>query len=770
MDEEVAAWPFKMDERYDLMQNHTENHSGTEKTIHKGSLSRSSVQEIGQERGAISIYRREEAMALKSSRGAAKCLGHIVGDNTDSAVGFNDYFAGEYDGLQSARKFQGDDIVIEQSSNMDVVGTVMSLSRSTDPDTQSDSLQSFEEYEGPLCGAESPAVATEPGLGDGREMFCVDEVGNDIIEQNAHMGADLDSKVGEGNSFPEIDPIPIPGPPGSFLPSPGDMGSEDFQGNSSLTTSRVHSSQDQHDFLDGDSSDSPISATSSVSNSTAARSDLKYSEKLLSVGPRAVQDKIRSGFSGTIIEPVVENAAAVMQTANMGADRVIFGKEGLKVNVISSEKGSIKFKDDDQPCCCSRKERVSHGVALNYQESQLLRRRTMASMTLPAMGKQMGCNTNTRPNNLNTRPEIFSLSNCPSSGSEKVVLPVMKSTAGPIAAKGSSDAAPAGLVAAKISSDAAVKFPIRCDSDSASPSASNAILRLMGKNLMVMNKDEDSSLHLREAQPGASDNCPNAPLLNISRVSPGNIQNQDYHSFHHIVSPQGCVNFGQDSHIAVGQCFDVRLSNGFRSQVNSLTPETPTQGQSGILPHMCSGLAASMELREYKSEYNLQTQPTPKNRLDASSTYNIEKVIRTPDPKCRNADSAANPIKEIIIIDDAPESEADSTIDDAKYTKGLRRNQVFSAGISIIAAPDYSSSHVNPYSCYQTQDPSPLGELQMVQNTSFHAPHTKRANTSPFKWSCTSDGSGVLQRGPLLASSSSASHLRSALYYSPSLS
>ncbi|CBI39861.3 unnamed protein product, partial [Vitis vinifera] len=211
---------------------------------------------------------------------------------------------------------------------------------------------------------------------------------------------DSSSKIGQGNSFPEVDPIPIPGPPGSFLPSPRDMGSEDFQGHSSLTTSLVQSSsQDQHDLVDGDSSDSPISATSTISNSTVARPDLK---------------------------------------------------------LTSSIKGPLSFQDDDQPCCCSRKERTSQGVALNYQESQLLRRRTMASVI---------------------------------------------------------------------------------DCDSASPSGSNPILRLMGKNLMVVNKDEVAPMQLGETQPVPLSNCPNPQFLNFSGVSHGNAQNPDYHYFHHMIPP-----------------------------------------------------------------------------------------------------------------------------------------------------------------------------------------------------------------------------------------
>ncbi|EYU33753.1 hypothetical protein ABFS82_08G164400 [Erythranthe guttata] len=78
---------------------------------------------------------------------------------------------------------------------------------------------------------------------------------------------------GQGNyNFAEVDPIPIPGPPGSFLPSPERIPSTVLQANSSsLTTCRVHSFENEHELVERDSSDSPISA---VSNSVPQESKL----------------------------------------------------------------------------------------------------------------------------------------------------------------------------------------------------------------------------------------------------------------------------------------------------------------------------------------------------------------------------------------------------------------------------------------------------------------------------------------------------------------
>ncbi|KAJ0266976.1 hypothetical protein HA466_0008750 [Hirschfeldia incana] len=62
-----------------------------------------------------------------------------------------------------------------------------------------------------------------------------------------------------GSTFMEVDPIPIPGPPGSFLQSPWDMDTDaaEHHGNFSVITSHVKSSQNhQLDLTDRNSSES----------------------------------------------------------------------------------------------------------------------------------------------------------------------------------------------------------------------------------------------------------------------------------------------------------------------------------------------------------------------------------------------------------------------------------------------------------------------------------------------------------------------------------
>ncbi|GLT26449.1 hypothetical protein SLA2020_015120 [Shorea laevis] len=91
------------------------------------------------------------------------------------------------------------------------------------------------------------------------------------------------------------------------------MNSDDFQGNSSLTTSRTQSSQDLLDLVDGDSSDSPISAASTISNPIATKSDLRCSESLASAGAALVEEKIVSGFSSTNTKPSADKIKSTHQ-------------------------------------------------------------------------------------------------------------------------------------------------------------------------------------------------------------------------------------------------------------------------------------------------------------------------------------------------------------------------------------------------------------------------------------------------------------------------
>ncbi|KAL0310892.1 UNVERIFIED_CONTAM: hypothetical protein Sangu_2383900 [Sesamum angustifolium] len=225
------------------------------------------------------------------------------------------------------------------------------------------------------------------GLGSEGEMFCANKVDKDLITaNNTLVTAEINANEGQGNYFVDVDPIPIPGPPGSFLPSPGRMGSEEIQGNSSLTTCRILSSEDEYELVDRDSSDSPISATSFASNSVAARSD-SVSLANLSVQSHGVQHESQREISEDRMDPVPESSFPFELAAAAAAADVKLDES--RANSILPEMSPYRF-GNSQPCCCSRKEGVLQTGTLNYQESQLLRRRANFSPTTSFTRKANG--------------------------------------------------------------------------------------------------------------------------------------------------------------------------------------------------------------------------------------------------------------------------------------------------------------------------------------------------------------------------------------------
>ncbi|KAM1166995.1 hypothetical protein ACFX19_029603 [Malus domestica] len=726
-DKEVAAWDPEADQQHDFM------HNFAGKRFRKDSsdevlLSRSTVLQRRKGRGSLSSSRRNEPMALESSQFAPEFYGNDEREKMDTSGTVRDEYLEKVDGLGVAERE-------DQIHDRDMI-------------TEKPSLIGF-------CETKAVTSPTDPSISnDEQEMFYGDELQDGTLGQNVHSTEEMDAQDGQGSYFPEVDPILIPGPPGSFLPSPRDMGSDDFQGNSSLTTSRVQSSQDQLDFIDGDSSDSPVSTTSTISNSRGTKFDPKYSEPLSSIGPQSAQDKIGPGLSRAVSGTSEEiNATVAQRIISTAADGLSFDRENHKVNKISLERGPISFKSNDQPCCCQRKDRTSQGVALNYQESSLLMRRAMA---VPAMGMQMGGNPNTRTNTLESGSDMtgsFFLSGCTTSRSEQVVFPVTKSSS--------------GHHPSKCSPDGKGKLSGHGDCDSVSPSASNSILRLMGKNLMVANKDEDASAPPVQAQPHAQTNQLTSQFPTFSGIVPGNLQNQFYQSFQHNF-PHGSVILGQDPHNKVGECF--------RSYSNPRTPQVVARGPGSLFPkHRTDGsFVSSMEPHEHKGDCNF---PMPQNMsirkpIGGAPAFHMERIMNPPDRQRKNVHSAFSAGKEIIIIDDIPESEADLACNAAKYSEGLTESQVVCSSIPVQAAPSYNSKHVkNPFSRYESQEPSLRCGSPVLYNTTLHAvPSRLATNSSPVKWSCTtSEGSGVLQRAPFLAAPSPRGHLRSTLY-SPSLS
>ncbi|CAN7006184.1 unnamed protein product [Brassica rapa subsp. trilocularis] len=175
-----------------------------------------------------------------------------------------------------------------------------------------------------------------------RAMYYYSEEVEEMIYRQTTCDEDVrfESEVrGKGSLFVEVDTIPIPGPPGSFLPSPRDMCYDENLGNSSVITSQFHS-------FDRNSSESPVSAVSNVA-----------------AGKLSFPVELSSSYTTTPISFCVPSHHETITEAEL--------------MTVDKTKPPPRLGSNDQEscCCCQRKERISEGIALNHQTSHLLQRR-----------------------------------------------------------------------------------------------------------------------------------------------------------------------------------------------------------------------------------------------------------------------------------------------------------------------------------------------------------------------------------------------------------
>ncbi|XP_010534837.1 PREDICTED: uncharacterized protein LOC104810306 [Tarenaya hassleriana] len=365
--------------------------------------------------------------------------------------------------------------------------------------------------------------SSEPDFLGGQEGYSArDDDSRNMIHDHATC-MDMDMDMDKGSSFPDVDPIPIPGPPGSFLPSPRDMmmASEDFPGHSSLTTSPVRSSEDIRDFIDRVSSDSPLSMASTVSNSRPDH--MKYFEQFSSAGMALGQEKkdLNSAVSSLRSSVEIERKPE---------------SENLNFDGFAIEKRQFELGSHDQPCCCQRRERSlppQGFISLNFQESQLLKRRTMASS---AEDRQMGVLLDMNPSSSDhprfestapPRNPFTALDSGP--GHTPDLLPMRRPLSG-------------------------------TDGTITSPYGSNPVLRLMGKNLMVINTDE---------KPSTSHGFSTQVAQNQAQAHAGT-----FHQSHYSV-PLSLFNPQDSSSSAHSQALNPQVSDRFSPIKLTCNPEDP---------------------------------------------------------------------------------------------------------------------------------------------------------------------------------------------------
>ncbi|CAN4102550.1 unnamed protein product [Withania somnifera] len=722
-------------EKHCLRGNLSETNVQGSKNCDRVIVKRSKVFSIRKNREGIVASSVEDSLGLKSSQSSAET--HSDNQTGSSLAGASDAMGS----VKSNHQRQNDKTVDPAASEFAVSGDFMSFSKpmSAGSDKMSGPARSGcnsqlfgVECKGSFLGSKAATCPQDPILGV-EGMLSAVETGKSTIDGNIHDVDEFGSNNGRGNYFLEVDPISIPGPPGSFLPSPGRMSSEDLHGSSSLTSCRIQSSADHPEFIDPDSSGSPTSSASTVSNSTMARTGSRYSENLYDGGRNSSEilrchtgweDK-NSSFSGSTVDQLVENSATLCPTEN--------DKDGLdkfNANTLFPGKGTFRFTND-KPCCCVRKEGASQGFALNCEESQLLQRRAMSPSSFPATENQLSRDSVSRPNNIMLKSNSFSLSDS-SSGPETNVT---KSSM--------------GHTQFAISSDFEFKLPTH-DSESFSPSASNPVLRLMGKDLMVMNKDVDSLLK-RSSHSNFMNDLANT---RFPGVSCGSLRNEDLNSFGQVDAHNRLVSHFPQSGDPV-QHFDARLLNDFKchdsysSRPQQLSPTSPasfSHKSSG------SGLMGSFGRQDNLGGCNLSAVQNEPNE-----TCHMKKfVATTPISHWQNATSVGtNAVREIIVIADSPENEANSA-----YTTCSGKSKS-STGVQMQISSGYTSRFVDL--CENKPRGSPYCGSGVAQNANMPT----QVNEIPAKWNANPDGCSLVRPSSFSASSSPAGPFRSSLYYSP---
>uniref|UniRef100_A0A7N0ZXY7 Hapless 8 n=1 Tax=Kalanchoe fedtschenkoi TaxID=63787 RepID=A0A7N0ZXY7_KALFE len=507
-----------------------------------------------------------------------------------------------------------------------------------------------------------------------------------------------ESNAAPGNTFSDIDPIPIPGPPGSFLPSPGHAETEDYQGNSSLTASLI-SSHEQEDII---SLDSPNSAASSVSNLAAEMSE-KVAEKSASTGNHAIATSSLLGFPIPSSEVSMEKVPVIPRAMKVGAPCSKFGVQ----------QSFVKPQESIPPCCCSRRERVSRGSVVDYQESQLLRRRTMSAVILPPQ-ENISCSLNTAPSYSCAGSDIYSLSSSSSFRAE--AIPLLET--------------PAGFASPKYPDTVnANKFHSNGDSESASPSA---VLRLMGKNLMVAKNDEDLS--------GPVGDAANTRMLSRKTASPSKAPNSSYFSQYQKAPPPD-PSMVSPSYSDMRHNFDFRIPSGTWGQINFPRPELTNHSQAVL-----TGLHGMRGNRGVPAPLDLKWPIQPKSGFDMVT-----------DQMNNGAPAAIDFRRRVTIVDDDAASEISALKNGATFSHGLK-------GTGVSMAAEHAQSRL----AYPGLSSAPVYMQQGPRNTCFPLPFSDRSSVNPPQVNISQNGPYVLQGGPYMTSSQSV-HPKSGLFYSPGL-
>ncbi|KAI3836011.1 hypothetical protein MKX03_032906 [Papaver bracteatum] len=597
------------------------------------------------------------------------------------------------------------------------------------------------------CGSEAWRVSSEQTVCDGQQGSSYSRNVTDVI-QRTYMAPSVDFyKVDRGSSFIEnehtecgSEQISIPGPPGFFLPSPGeDINSDVHVDSSSLTSNRLPSSQDRSVLLDRDSSGSPVSATSTISHlHTHTISDSDCAEPNPVVGSPSVLEKLVNNLSskGNSTKPLmIRDVNPFSCSPNMvNAQRTNLGMLSRKDAKKSMVAESLKFSDDQSPCCCSKKERIPWDDSITYQ-APLPKQHHMGPSVSPSVESQINYNPKSRP-----ELGFASYSSCSSLKFNENAHPILDSYR--------------DSVSLRTYPDAAWKFPSHHEfgfTNSPSPShhhtqsPSNPVLRLMGKNLMVVNKEDDSSSQLKTTAPDSNYSTQRG-------FATGNMTttDEDFSSLYHMTS-NGSVIFNKCRRDEAMDRVDVNLSESSRNRSHSShrNPQPPAENHY-VNNHYVGGLTGSFLPHQSPKDVmdHSQSSNPQKNfvgRPNSHFRYNDERGTAAPQRNLNSAYVATSFNREVIVIDDSPGNE------DAKLGReftGESRQQYSPAAMGI-RNQDPNSRQVNPLYRYQSVNHFSPREASVGTYPMLWAAGAMDNPAKPQVQNSNSRGSGVGLHGSL---------------------
>ncbi|XP_010913257.1 uncharacterized protein [Elaeis guineensis] len=372
------------------------------------------------------------------------------------------------------------------------------------------------------------------------------------------------------------------------LTSHGDVGLEVHQENSSATSIGVTSN---HLANDGEPAESPDSTASTVSLPSPKDSNNRDSEAelLLRDTDTPAQDK----FGSTV--PSTENCGGTEGRISERIDRE---------SKVILPGNNVELSPKDQSFCCSCRESLS-------KESQFLRNSVAAGTATPSKGNTIS--------SLHVGPRMSSFHLYQSPRANAVANSCLES--------------PTQSNSTKVSSDSAINFPACSDLGSPSPSSqsqtlSNAIpkLRLMGKDLMVVNKEEPV-----QPQTAASDYLTNARCLSpLGFASTNLVVNHESFQYHH------------------------QLPGG--SSVLGRPPSMGSHQMAHYPPGLQVGGFAGAPMQNGLIDHRSQQKKSYKNPISPAAC-SLGRTVSSNQQHQKPPARASYYMKEIIVID--PEPEAD---------------------------------------------------------------------------------------------------------------